>query len=136
MVADLLQSMKFFFFSVKTLPLLSFLRLHQQLHNQIANVDSLPIPKASGGLHRTRCFGGLQFAQICVECVLWSAFSLRWKCGSTMVFSVGGASFCSTSVSVFRASFGLELEYDDSELLLYFFDVLQRVDWGMFWCTF
>jgi hypothetical protein len=29
----------------------------------------LLIPEASGCLHRARCFGGLQFAQICVECV-------------------------------------------------------------------
>jgi hypothetical protein len=28
----------------------------------------LLIPEVSGGLHRARCFGGLQFAQICVEC--------------------------------------------------------------------
>jgi hypothetical protein len=42
------------------------------------------------------------------------------ECGSTMVFLVEDASFCSTSASVFRASFRLELEYDDSELLLYF----------------
>jgi hypothetical protein len=26
----------------------------------------LLIPEAFGGLHRARCFGGLQFAQICV----------------------------------------------------------------------
>ncbi|MCH86470.1 hypothetical protein A2U01_0007327 [Trifolium medium] len=31
--------------------------------------DFLLIPEASGGLHRARCVGGLQFAQICVECV-------------------------------------------------------------------
>jgi hypothetical protein len=58
---------KYFFF-VKTLSLLSFLSLRRQPCNQIANVDFLLIPDASGGFHRARCFGGLQFAQICVEC--------------------------------------------------------------------
>ncbi|KAK2367610.1 hypothetical protein QL285_080875 [Trifolium repens] len=31
---------------------------------EIANVNFLLIPEASGGLHRARCFGGLQFAHI------------------------------------------------------------------------
>jgi hypothetical protein len=39
-------------------------------HNQIANVDSLPRPVISGGLHRAGCLGGLQFTRICMECVV------------------------------------------------------------------
>jgi hypothetical protein len=39
-------------------------------HNQIANVDSLPRPVISGGLHRAGCLGGLQFAWICMKCVV------------------------------------------------------------------
>jgi hypothetical protein len=46
-----------------------FFESSRQPRNQIANVNFLLIPEASGGLHRARCFGGLQFAQICVECV-------------------------------------------------------------------
>jgi hypothetical protein len=45
-------------------------------HNQIANVDSLPILVISGGLHRADCLGVLQFAQICMECVWLSMLSL------------------------------------------------------------
>ncbi|PNX62198.1 hypothetical protein L195_g061038, partial [Trifolium pratense] len=57
------------FLSVKTLWMLSFPSFLRQPRNQIANVNFLLIPEAFGGLHRARCFGGLQFAQICVECV-------------------------------------------------------------------
>ncbi|MCI14222.1 hypothetical protein A2U01_0035351, partial [Trifolium medium] len=35
-----------------------------------ANVDFLLVPVVFGGLHRASRFGGLQFAQICVECVM------------------------------------------------------------------
>jgi hypothetical protein len=56
-----------FFLFVKTLSLLSFSSLRRQPRIQIVNVDFLLIPEAFGGLHRARCFGGLQFAQICVE---------------------------------------------------------------------
>jgi hypothetical protein len=45
-------------------------------HNQIANVDSLPILVISGGLHRAGCLGVLQFAQICMEYVWLSVLSL------------------------------------------------------------
>ncbi|MCI01549.1 hypothetical protein A2U01_0022576 [Trifolium medium] len=40
------------------------------LRNQIANVDFLLVSVVSSGLHRAGRFGGLQFAQICVECVM------------------------------------------------------------------
>jgi hypothetical protein len=69
MVHGNLLYFKKIFFSVKTLSLLSFSSLRWQPRNQIANVDFLLIPETSGSLHRARCFGGLQFAQICVECV-------------------------------------------------------------------
>ncbi|MCI27939.1 hypothetical protein A2U01_0049139, partial [Trifolium medium] len=35
-----------------------------------ANVDFLHVPVVSGDLHQAGRFGGLQFAQICVECVM------------------------------------------------------------------
>jgi hypothetical protein len=44
-------------------------------HNQIANVDSLPRPVISSGLHRAGSLGRLQFAQICMDCVWLSALS-------------------------------------------------------------
>ncbi|MCI42773.1 hypothetical protein A2U01_0064010, partial [Trifolium medium] len=44
------------------------LSLLWSLRNQIANVDFLLVPLVSDGLHRAGRFGGLQFAQICVEC--------------------------------------------------------------------
>jgi hypothetical protein len=56
-----------------------FLSLLRPPHNQIANVDSLPIPVISGGLHRAGCLGGLQFAYICMECVWLSALSFARK---------------------------------------------------------
>jgi hypothetical protein len=59
------------------------------------------------------------FSDLCGVCVVVGVFFKVEECGSAMVFSVGDASFCSTSISVLCSSFRLELEYDDSELLLY-----------------
>jgi hypothetical protein len=60
------------FSSVKIMSLLSCSSLCWRPYNQIANVDFLLITEASGGLHRARCFGGLQLLTS-----VWSVFSCR-----------------------------------------------------------
>ncbi|KAK2410894.1 hypothetical protein QL285_046228 [Trifolium repens] len=66
---------------------ISLLRLP---HNQIANVDSLPRPVISGGLHRADCLDVLQFAHICMD-----VFGCR-RC----LFAWESFNFCFGSISI------------------------------------
>ncbi|MCI20785.1 hypothetical protein A2U01_0041948, partial [Trifolium medium] len=68
--------------------------------NQIANVDFLLRSVVSGGLHRASYFDGLQFADICVECVWLTEFTFspeefglarvlfreRWFCSASLQY--------------------------------------------------
>jgi hypothetical protein len=68
----------------------------------------------SGSLHREGCFGGLQFVEICVECVWLTVFTFSSKeyVLATVLFSERWFGFvavsqCSARVLVFWVGFGI-----------------------------
>jgi hypothetical protein len=65
----------------------NFLEFLRPPHNQITNVNFLLKLEVSGGLHRAGCYSGLQFVEICVECVWRTVFTFSpEEFGRTKVF--------------------------------------------------
>jgi hypothetical protein len=80
--------------------------LLQLLYNWITNVDSLLRLVVFCGLHLADCFGGLQFVEICVECVWLTVFTFGLEeSGLTRVLFHWGMVLLCLSSPIFHSSF-------------------------------